>query len=381
MWRWAFLLVGVTACGRLGFADHEPTPPNECALALDPGAPRLNFHSQRAIQASGGIEPITFTLTGIGTIDTLGVVTADDAAGTATIIATDAGGCTAQTTLELGGDTLWYVGGSSMAVPSAQVWKSTDGHAWTLAGTLPDKRTSGGLLVFHDKLWWISGSDGIGERDEVWSSDDGVTWTLVGHVPAGATNFGHAVFADQMWMIGGGATPDIDTVYASVDGQSWPLIGHLPANNHGGASVVANGKLWYLGGHDRNTGMLYNWALSSSTGASWQQVGSIGMGREYAAALDLDGTIILAGGQDLTPTQTTSVIGTTTGTSFVVQAPLPVARAFGSLARFGGKLWSIGGTDGGAVFEAVPGGAWATPVTSFPVPRTGGKLAAFSAVR
>lgn len=381
MRRCALLLVCLTACGRLGFTDHEPTPPDECTLALDAGAPRLNFHSRRAIQASGGSEPIAFVLNGTGTIDALGVVTADHTAGLATITATDAGECTAQASLEIGGDMLWYVGGSSSAVPSPQVWKSTDGHAWTLAGALPDKRTSGGLLVFHDKLWWISGSDGVGERDEVWWSEDGVTWTLAGHVPMGATNFGHAVFKDQMWMVGGGATPDIDTVYASGDGATWQLIGTLPTDNHGGASVVADGKLWYLGGHDRNTGMLFDWALSTSTGASWQQVGSIGPGREYASALDLDGTIILAGGQDLTPTQTTSVIGTTTGTSFMAQPPLPVARAFGSLARFGGRLWSIGGTDGGAVFEAVPGGAWATPVTNFPVPRTGGKLAVFSAVR
>ncbi len=378
MGRVVFLLCILGGCGRLGF-DDEDTLPDECMLAIDPGAPRLNFHSQRSIQSSGGTAPVTFTLSGSGTIDAAGVVSAGGDPGIATILAADAGGCTAEATLEIGGDTLWYVGGTSMSVPSPQVWRSTDGLAWTLAGTLPDKRTSGALLVFRDRLWWISGSDGVGPRDEVWSSDDGAIWTLAGHSPVAATNFGSVVFDNRMWMIGGSTGTDVKTVYASVDGDTWSMIGQLPDDSHGGSAIVAAGTMWYLGGHNRNTGTLKSWVLSSATGVTWQQTGTMMTGREYAAAIQAQDTIVLAGGQDLTPMQTSSVIAIMNGTTFAPQAALPVARAMGSLVLFDNRAWSIGGNDGGAVIVGtVPATSWTMQTTNFPVPRQGGRTAVFS---
>ncbi len=372
------VLSTVLGCGRLGFDDHV-TPIDQCTLALDPGAAHLNFHSQRAIQIAGGTPPVDFAITGPATIDPEGTVAALDDAGTAMITAVDAGGCTAETTLAIGGDALFFVGGTLSGVPSSQVWRSTDGLTWTNVGSLPDKRTSGALVVYHDRLWWMTGSDGVGPRDEVFSSLDGVTWTLAGHVPVAGANPGYAVFHDKMWLIGGAANPDTNTVYSSTDGITWTLAGHLPDENHGGSAVVMNDTLWYLGGHNSNSGTLFDWVLGSPDGSSWPQVGTLPAGREYGSAVVANGMIVFMGGQDLSSTKTTSVVSTTNGSTFTPQPALPMARAFGGSAMFGGKVFSVGGSDGGAVFRATIGTGWETPTTSFPQPRQSGRVAVFSA--
>src|SRR5437868_11997631 len=99
----------------------------------------MNFNSTRALEPTGGKTPYHYALSGgPASIDAdTGVITSRDQPGQVIATITDAFGCTAEARVTLGGDTLWYVGGSSMAVPSAQVYKSTDGAMWTLAGSLP----------------------------------------------------------------------------------------------------------------------------------------------------------------------------------------------------------------------------------------------------
>jgi hypothetical protein len=60
-------------------------------------------------------------------------------------------------------------------------------------------------------------------------------------------------------------------------------------------------------------------------------------------------------------------------------AALPIARAFGAIARFQGDVWAVGGSDGGAALHGTLAGGWTSPTTNFPVPRQGGRLAVFSA--
>jgi hypothetical protein len=380
--RVATAVLFLAGCGRLGFGDR-PLDPDACAVTLTTAA-RINFNSSRTLAADGGVAPYHYALIGTGaTIDAdTGVLVARDQPGNVTVTASDDVGCSAQVDLDVGGDTLWYVGGSSNAVPSAQVWKSTDGAGWTLAGSLPDKRTSGALYVFHDQLIWASGSDGVGPRGEVFASSDGTTWTQIGTVARPGVNPGFAVFHDRLWLIGGAASPDVDEVYASDTGAVWTLVGHLPQANHGGATVVAGDKLWYFGGHNNNNGMLYRWALSSSDGVTFQMIGNMATGREYASAIAVDGKMIIAGGQDTTPTTMATVLSTTNGTAFTTETPLPVPRAFTALVRLGELMYSIGGNDGGGVYAtgAVTPTPWlqAMPADMFPKPRQAGRVAVFT---
>lgn len=378
---WLVALTTIVGCGRLGF-DAPQTPSEECTLALDAGASRLNFHSQRAVQIVGGTDPVELSVSAIASIDATGLVTSRGIAGPATVAAVDAGGCTAEATVEIGGDTLFYVGGTFNTMPSADVLSSVDGLAWTTKpNALPARRTSGALLVYRDKLWWISGSDGVGARGDVYASSDGVTWTLVGQVTRAGLNPGFAVFHDRMWLIGGDSSPDTDEVYSSTDGATWKLEGHLPELNHGGSAVVMNDQLWYLGGHNNNSGKLYDWVLRTNDGATWTPAGSMLQGREYASAYVEDDAIVYLGGQNTSAVRTTDVIATTNGSAFASTGDLPLARAFGAVAWFQGAAWSVGGSDGGAVIRGSRTTPWTTPTTTgFATPRQGGRLAVFSAL-
>lgn len=362
------------ACGRLAF---EPVEAELCAVAFD-GAGRMNFHSVRSFTATGGLPPYAYSTTALATLATLdpvsGVVTTYDQPGEIELDATDALGCTARAMIPVGGATLWYVGGSSNAVPSRDVFSSADGLTWNRVGMLPGPRQYGALLVYRDRLWWISGSpDGTAFSRDVFVSTNGVDWTSAGQVPVGATSFGHTVFAGRMWMVGG--NNNTDKVVSTDDGANWRSDGALPMQNHGGSLGVLGNRMYYAGGHN---GSLFDWVLASDTGASWQQVGTLAQGREYHSTITLDSGLWIIGGQDTTPTSLTSVVHTTTGSAFAAGTALPAGRAFGAIARFGERLWSVGGTDGGVVWSASLDGVWRIESANLPLPRQGGGLVAFS---
>ena len=378
--RTALLVVALSGCGRLGFDDRD-LPPEECALTIDPATLRLNFNSTRAFEGAFGQEPYEFRFTGTGAALDAGGATlrARDQPGAGIVTVTDDVGCTAEANVDIGGDTLWYVGGSSMSVPSAQVYKSTDGATWTLAGSLPDKRTSGALFVFHDQLIWATGGDGVGPKTDVFASTDGATWVKIGDVPTASSNPGFAVFRDKLWLIGGSAGPDTRLVFSSDTGTTWTQTGMLPDDNHGGAVAATSDKLWYLGGHNSNNGMLYRWALSSTDGVTFQQPGMLAAGREYASAIALGDTVMIAGGQNTSPMAMDTVFTTQDGTAFAMQPSLPVPRSFSTLVRFGDFIYSIGGNDGcGVVRAPASGGAWTPVVGNFPQPRQAGRVAVFT---
>ena len=381
MGRLATLCLILAGCGRFGF-DGREVPPDGCAVAIAPAQQRINFNSTRQLGPTGGVGAYHYTLAGDGATvgATNGVVASRDQPGQATVTITDDVGCTAEARIDIGGDALWYVGGSSMGVPSAQVYKSTDGATWTLAGSLPDKRNSGALFVFHDQLIYATGTDGVGPKTDVFATSDGMAWTKLGDVPTATANPGYAVFKDRMWLVGGAGNPDILSVFSSDVGMVWTQTGSLPDLNHGGAVAATADKLWYIGGHNNSNGMLYRWVLSSTDG-NFAMAGNLASGREYASAIAIGDTVMLAGGQDTTPASMASVLTTQNGTTLVTQPPLPVARAFTALVRFGDFIYSIGGNDGGGVVRApAAGGAWTAVTGNFPQPRQGGKVAVFTPV-
>lgn len=368
----AFAICAVClGCGRFGFDDEQPA--DACAVTVTPSVQRANLHSEAVFTASGGRPPYEFTLvSGPGTVSVDGQFVAADQPGVATVQAVDSFGCAAQTTLDVGGDSLFYVGGASNAVPSAQVLRSDDGLTWTTVGMLPGPRTTGALLVLRDTMFWISGTNVSAERD-VFASSDGATWTKVGDVPVAATSFGNTVFGGAMMMAGGNG--NAGNVVRSTDGVTWTNVGSLPMDNHGGTLNVLGGNLLYAGGHN---GSLFDWVLSSPTGAAWTQVGTLPMGREYHRAIVVAGTLYFVGGQDTNPTPLPLVTSTTDGVAFTPDPDLPAGRPFGSLALWRGELWSVGGSDGGGVWTSTPGGAWTQRTTNFPAPRQGGGLVAFT---
>ncbi len=243
----ALLLAG---CGRIGF---DSSGREDCTIALDPPTARVNIDSHVAFAPSEGTAPYTYALTGVGSIDALGRYLSPHTAGAATVTVTDGRGCTAIASLTVGGSELWFIGGALLSdVPTSQVWRSTDGLAWTLAGNLPTARRGSGVVVFDDRIWVIGGENATGELADVLSSADGVTWAAEPALPAGNVYMATIVYAGRLWAIGGYGLPG--QVLVTDDGATWTRVGDLPFAAHGGTVIESAGHLWYLGGHNNATG-------------------------------------------------------------------------------------------------------------------------------
>ena len=304
-------------CGRLGFGDAPPADA-DCAVTISPSPARVNLNSRVTFAADGGVPDYLYSLTdgGGATIDpATGELQAGPDPAVPTVEVADAAGCRATADVVVGGDTLWFAGGSTAAVPSKEVWRTTNGIDWILAGQLPQRRMYGALVTFRDQLLYIAGSDGS-PIATIYASPDGATWSTLPPLPMPSSNFGFAVHDGKLFVVGGNG--NADNVYASSDGSTWNLVGHLPDLNHGGSLVSLEGKLWYVGGHNGN---LYDWVLSSADGVSWTMEGTIPLAREYHSSLVISGAIMIAGGQDTTPTKLGDISTSTTGTSWTSIAP------------------------------------------------------------
>lgn len=376
------LLATAVGCGRFGFsdapADTAMTDPDACTIAIDAGAPRINFNTHRTITTTGALAPVTYAIddTSLGAIDgATGVLAAFSQPGTLVVTATDAGGCVTTADLAVGGDLFWYAGGTVNSVPTSEVLRSTDGLDWTVVGNLPGARSIGALVTFRDRLWWVAGSDGA-TRNEIFVSDNGTAWTTFStNAPAAASSFGYTVFEDYFYFVGGNG--NAAAVYRTSDMVDWVKVGDLPDDNHGGALGAVGGQLIYAGGHNSTVG-LFNWVLTSPFGAGWTQVGTLQVPREYASVITVGDRMYVIGGQNTAPTAQTAVSSTLDGVTWTVEPSLPAGRAFGAVVRKGNTLLSIGGSDMGGVWQCAIGGAWSAVASQFPTPRTGGRAAVFT---
>ena len=369
------ILVFEAGCGRLGFDENGPPVAQECAVTISPGQGRVNLNSRRTFAAQGGEPEYEFSVVGDGagaTIDpSTGELLTGPTAGIVTVAVVDAEGCQAEVEVVVGGDTMWFAGGSTAAVPNREVWRSTTGLDWTMVGLLPQRRSNGTLVSFRDRLLYIAGTDAAPVAT-VYASPDGATWSQIGALPFPASNFGFAIHRGVMVVVGGNG--NADNVLTSIDGITWTTVGHLPQNNHGGSLLSYEGQLWYVGGHN---GTLFNWVLSSVDGATWTMAGTIPLAREYHSAFVGDGRMWIVGGQDTNPTRLADVSVSVNGTSWSSVAPLPMGRAFGPLVPFAGRVWSLGGSDLGGVWST-DGATWTMHTSTFPQPRQGGASAVFT---
>lgn len=120
---------------------------------------------------------------------------------------------------------IFVIGGAAEFGKYNDVWRSTDGAAWTSVGTLPTAVRGHCAEVFKDKIVVFGGADANGKLlNEVWSSPDGATWTIVegDTLWAGRTRHASAVYNNRLWLAGGTLeSGDSDDVWSSRDGAEW----------------------------------------------------------------------------------------------------------------------------------------------------------------
>ena len=183
---------------------------------------------------------------------------------------------------------MWILGGWDPGMtPStnSEIWSSTDGVIWSLAGIAPwEGRHAAGYAVHRDKMWIVGGDNNSGHyQNDVWSSGDGVNWELVTNTAPWANRATHhtLVFDDKLWVMGGqevwSASGEViyNDVYFSSDGVDWtqatPHAGWTPRGSIIG-SVVFQEKMWVIGGGTYDVRRYNNDVWASADGVSWEQV-------------------------------------------------------------------------------------------------------------
>jgi hypothetical protein len=165
------------------------------------------------------------------------------------------GGVQNHTTVVFNG-ALWTMGGGTQTADETNnVWKSSNGAAWTKQ-TTPQwgTRAGHGSVVFKDKLFVMGGyyDDGNSEYRDVWSSANGTSW-LQETSSAGWTgrnDFTVNATSAGLWLVGGNDGYFRNDVWFSPDGKTWTLVledaGFPVRATH--AAVVRDGYLYLFGG-------------------------------------------------------------------------------------------------------------------------------------
>ncbi|HNT88751.1 MAG TPA: hypothetical protein PKL84_12895, partial [Candidatus Hydrogenedentes bacterium] len=112
---------------------------------------------------------------------------------------------------------LWVIGGGplepsstakSTIHPKNDVWRSSDGVAWTLVADAAPwaPRTDHEAVSFAGRLWLLGGR-GLSRGAEteyyadLWASDDGASWERVMDETPWASSAEAVVYADALWVV------------------------------------------------------------------------------------------------------------------------------------------------------------------------------------
>ncbi len=362
----ALSIAGLVGCGRLGFDERVASEP--LTLTAPDG---VNVNAHAMIGASGGAGGYTFSIvSGEGNIDEeTGELVADNYGGETVVRVTDADGATADTSVVVGGSTLFVLGGWG-GYTTDKVYRTTDGSAWTVgnlaisrgetrtvvfddamyltggwysgsniasvlrsttgetgswtaSADLPAERGWGGAVVFHDHIFYAGGRSIANWANSDVFISNGDAWEKVGDLPSVSTWGGLAVFHDKLWYFGGDHSSEIsDAIYSSIDGTSWETsAAHLPDRRAGGAILVFHDRLWYIGGVD-GSGNPSDQIWTSEDGTTWTDTGArFPTVLTNPAAAVHDGKIWIIGGNDGGYLNT--VFSSSDGTSWARHADLP----------------------------------------------------------
>lgn len=219
---------------------------------------------------------------------------------------------------------LWVIGGllDSYGYPSQEIWNSSDGANWELAGTAADSwggpqdaagRKKFGLTAYQpsqgaERLYLFGGSDGfLGSlMNDVWSSTDGITWTSLGNAPwSSRESFGCTVFQGKIFVLGGNGGNNCLKDVWSFDGTSWTQVtDNAPWGSRKELKAVALGDELFVFGGRNDQGELLSDLWYTRNGTDWTTVaGAFSGSPRTEAGFVSDGFhVFIMGGDDISTT-------------------------------------------------------------------------------
>jgi hypothetical protein len=152
----------------------------------------------------------------------------------------------------MGGDT-------KTAQQTNNIWRSTNGTAWTQQ-TAPawGARIGHASVVYNNKIFVTAGcyNNGNSEYRDVWSSANGTSWTQETSSAEWTGRNDHTLNANikGMWLVGGNDGYFKKDVWFSRDGKTWTqVLQNAPFDERAShASVIKDGYLYIFGGVNRN---------------------------------------------------------------------------------------------------------------------------------
>lgn len=177
---------------------------------------------------------------------------------------------------------MWVIGGKMAGgTYTNEVWSSSDGETWDLAGLGGfSGRMMQASVVFKGKLWVIGGQATYQATSEVWSSVDGLTWEAasVGQIDR-VCDLAALVYNSKLWVIGGNQSEDgepYSKVWSSDDGVTFTEVTASAAfgNRCRHAGTVQGGKMWLLGGNEYPS-KIWDTTWYSTDGSGWTEAGNI----------------------------------------------------------------------------------------------------------
>lgn len=194
------------------------------------------------------------------------------------------------------GGLVWAIGGNDRAgaaSPRFVVYYSSDaGTTWTKLLDVAESASypaAGSWLacVHNNRIYLVHGKDNAGNKRECWYTTNGTTWTQASAATGVTDAVGNYVLSSTdgyMYMFLATTTAP---VWKSTDGATWASTGATQAFNTGGTQrtgygCAVSGDTMYVAGGDcsgASTRKIY----SSTTGASWSEVGSDVLSGIYGA--------------------------------------------------------------------------------------------------
>ena len=271
-------------------------------------------------------------------------------------------------------DKIWVMGGNAGGVKN-DVWYSADGINWDYATTDAawSARRVHSSVVFDDKIWVLGGWDGNFKND-VWYSADGINWIEATENAAWSARSRHSsvVFDDKIWVLGGwDRNSNNNDVWYSADGINWVEVTTTAdwSARETHSSVVFDDKIWVLGGGIDGGTVLNNDVYFAYATGDYLKTSSTGaiLGGESSTTIDitlLDDDILELADESFDIIISNPINATidvisgehqATGTILADAASWSEAttdaawsaRNSHSSVVFDGKIWVLGGTDGG----------------------------------
>lgn len=178
--------------------------------------------------------------------------------------------------------------------------------------------------------------------------------------------FGTAALNGRHWLVTGNYDAP-NQVWSSADGSNWRLENggaSFPARNYFKLVAFKN-ALWVIGGESLPTGAVLSDVWTSSDGKAWTQATAGAFpARAFFAATASENVLCIAGGQFLSGQLATDVWCSADGATWAATttaAPWP-GREFHEIVSFNGRLWIIGGFNGGVladIWSSGDGVSWA----------------------